>query len=38
MHPDQESLKDMVLESGFDNCKFYNLFNGIVAIHVANKN
>jgi demethylmenaquinone methyltransferase/2-methoxy-6-polyprenyl-1,4-benzoquinol methylase len=38
MHPDQESLKGMVLESGFDNCKFYNLFNGIVAIHVANKN
>jgi demethylmenaquinone methyltransferase/2-methoxy-6-polyprenyl-1,4-benzoquinol methylase len=38
MHPDQESLKDMVLESGFNNCKFYNLFNGIVAIHVANKN
>jgi len=35
MHPDQESLKAMILESGFDKCKFYNLINGIVSIHVA---
>ena len=35
MHPDQESLKAMILESGFDECKFYNLINGIVSIHVA---
>jgi ubiquinone/menaquinone biosynthesis C-methylase UbiE len=25
----------MILESGFDKCKFYNLINGIVSIHVA---
>ena len=24
MHPDQEALKELVLDSGFDNCKFYN--------------
>ena len=35
MHPDQESLKSMVLKTGFKDCKFYNLLNGIVAIHVA---
>jgi len=35
MHPDQEALKDMVLDSGFDDCKFYNLVNGVVAIHQA---
>ena len=35
MHPDQETLKDMVLDSGFNECKFYNLVNGVVAIHKA---
>ena len=35
MHPDQETLKDMVLDAGFDECKFYNLVNGVVAIHKA---
>jgi demethylmenaquinone methyltransferase/2-methoxy-6-polyprenyl-1,4-benzoquinol methylase len=35
MHPDQETLKDMVLDSGFSECKFYNLVNGVVAIHKA---
>lgn len=35
MHPDQESLKDMILDAGFCKCKFYNLVNGIVCIHVA---
>ena len=35
MHPDQETLKDMVLDAGFDDCKFYNLVNGVVAIHKA---
>ena len=32
MHPDQELLKQMMLDSGFSNCKFYNLVNGVVAI------
>ena len=36
MHPDQEHLKSMILDSGFSNCKFYNLLNGIVAIHLGN--
>ena len=35
MHPDQETLKHMVLDAGFDDCKFYNLVNGVVAIHQA---
>ena len=35
MHPDQETLRDMVFESGFKECKFYNLVNGVVAIHKA---
>jgi len=35
MHPDQESLKKIIIESGFNECKFYNLLNGIVAIHIA---
>ena len=35
MHPDQETLKDMVLDAGFDDCKFCNLVNGVVSIHKA---
>ena len=35
MHPAQEELKVMVLDSGFEECKFYNLVNGVVAIHQA---
>ena len=34
MHPDQELLKKMILETGFKECKFFNLLNGIVAIHI----
>ena len=37
MHPDQEGLKKMILDSGFEECKFYNLINGVVAIHRAVK-
>ena len=36
MHPDQDLLKEMVLSVGFKECKFYNLLNGIVAIHIGN--
>lgn len=32
-HPDQETLKDMVLDSGFDFCEYHNLSGGIVALH-----
>jgi demethylmenaquinone methyltransferase/2-methoxy-6-polyprenyl-1,4-benzoquinol methylase len=35
MHPDQEELKDMIIDAGFEQCKFYNLVNGVVAIHRA---
>ena len=35
MHPDQEALKEVVEEAGFEQCKFYNLLNGVVAIHKA---
>ena len=35
MHPDQDKLKDMMLSVGLNNCKFFNLLNGIVAIHIG---
>ena len=37
MHPDQVTLKQMILDGGFEECKFFNLLNGIVAIHKAYK-
>tara|TARA_B110000014_G_C20113118_1_gene586953 strand:+ start:124 stop:882 length:759 start_codon:yes stop_codon:yes gene_type:complete len=33
MHPDQDELKALFEETGFTNCSYENLFNGIVAIH-----
>ncbi len=33
MHPNQETLKAMVLEAGFDKCEVHNLTGGIVALH-----
>ena len=33
MHPDQELLKSMMEESGFEKCDIHNLSGGIVAIH-----
>jgi len=32
-HPDQETLKDMMLEAGFDEVEYFNLSGGIVALH-----
>jgi demethylmenaquinone methyltransferase/2-methoxy-6-polyprenyl-1,4-benzoquinol methylase len=32
-HPNQETLKDMMLEAGFDRATFHNLTGGIVALH-----
>ena len=32
-HPDQETLKNMVLEAGFGFCEYHNLSGGIVALH-----
>jgi demethylmenaquinone methyltransferase/2-methoxy-6-polyprenyl-1,4-benzoquinol methylase len=37
MHPDQETLKQMMLEVGFNQVKYYNLACGLVAIHIGYK-
>jgi demethylmenaquinone methyltransferase/2-methoxy-6-polyprenyl-1,4-benzoquinol methylase len=33
MHPDQQTLRDMMQLAGFENCDYHNLTGGIVAIH-----
>ena len=33
MHPDQETLMDMMQQAGFEDCDCHNLTGGIVAIH-----
>lgn len=33
MHPDQETLKGMMSDAGFDNVTYFNLTGGIVALH-----
>jgi demethylmenaquinone methyltransferase/2-methoxy-6-polyprenyl-1,4-benzoquinol methylase len=33
MHPDQQTLKEMLERSGFERCDVHNLTGGIVAIH-----
>ena len=33
MHPDQETLKEMMQAAGFERCRYYNLTGGIVALH-----
>lgn len=35
MHPDQETLKAMMVEAGFERCRYHNLSGGIVALHVG---
>ena len=35
MHPDQDKLKNMMQTAGLNNCKFFNLLNGIVSIHIG---
>lgn len=37
MHPDQETLKRMMLDAGFAHCDYYNLSGGIVALHRGHK-
>lgn len=32
-HPDQETLKEMMLNAGFERCEYFNLSGGIVALH-----
>jgi demethylmenaquinone methyltransferase/2-methoxy-6-polyprenyl-1,4-benzoquinol methylase len=33
MHPGQEELKGMMQEAGFEDCDYFNLSGGIVALH-----
>lgn len=33
MHPDQETLKEMMRHAGFERCDYHNLSGGIVALH-----
>ncbi len=33
MHPDQATLRELMQQSGFARCQYYNLTGGIVAIH-----
>jgi len=35
MHPDQETLQDMLRDVGFERCRYHNLAGGIVALHVG---
>jgi demethylmenaquinone methyltransferase/2-methoxy-6-polyprenyl-1,4-benzoquinol methylase len=37
MHPDQETLKQMMLDSGFTTVKYHNLTFGITALHKGYK-
>lgn len=32
-HPDQETLRSMMVTAGFEECSYYNLMGGIVAVH-----
>lgn len=36
-HPDQEALKQMMLDAGFDHVKYHNLTGGVVALHIGMK-
>ena len=36
-HPDQETLKDMMKQAGFERCHYFNLSGGIVALHKGYK-
>lgn len=33
MHPDQDTLKEMMSEAGFARCEFHNMTGGVVAVH-----
>lgn len=37
MHPNQEDLKSIIENAGFEDCRYHNLSFGIVAIHIAYK-
>jgi demethylmenaquinone methyltransferase/2-methoxy-6-polyprenyl-1,4-benzoquinol methylase len=33
MHPDQDTLRDMMEDAGFTRCEYHNMTGGIVAVH-----
>jgi len=33
VHPDQETLKQMMIDAGFVNCEYFDLTGGVVALH-----
>lgn len=33
MHPDQQTLKNMMMAAGFERCTYHNMSGGIVALH-----
>ncbi len=37
MHPDQDTLRDMMLGAGFSRVKYHNMTGGVVALHVGSK-
>ena len=37
MHPDQETLKSMMLDAGFDSVTYHNMTGGVVALHIGYK-
>jgi demethylmenaquinone methyltransferase/2-methoxy-6-polyprenyl-1,4-benzoquinol methylase len=37
MHPDQETLRQMMLDAGFDEVEIHRLSGGIVALHIGYK-
>jgi demethylmenaquinone methyltransferase / 2-methoxy-6-polyprenyl-1,4-benzoquinol methylase len=35
MHPDQDTLRQMMQDAGFERCRYHNLAGGIVALHLG---
>jgi demethylmenaquinone methyltransferase/2-methoxy-6-polyprenyl-1,4-benzoquinol methylase len=35
MHPDQETLLEMMTDAGFERCRYHNLMAGVVALHIG---
>ena len=33
MHPDQDTLRDMMEDAGFSRCEYHNMTGGVVALH-----
>ena len=35
MHPDQDTLKRLMLDNGFSHVDYHNMTGGVVALHVG---